>query len=79
MAHRGREPPAAPAAATLGIGMRQALDALRQARIDKIREARAKKVRVTERWIAETFGVKPDLAQRLLKDSRKTTRTAAGR
>ncbi|WP_432156761.1 hypothetical protein [Streptomyces sp. bgisy153] len=70
---------AATAAASLGIGMRQALDALRQARIDKIREARAKKVRVTERWIAETFGVKPDLAQRLLNDSRKTTRAAAGR
>ncbi|MGW0846787.1 hypothetical protein ACWD26_43075 [Streptomyces sp. NPDC002787] len=69
---------ASTAAATLGIGMRQALDALRQVRIDKIREARAEKVRVTEGWIAETFGVKPDVAQRLLKDSRTVTR-AAGR
>lgn len=70
---------ASTAAASLGIGMRQATEALRQVRLDKIREARAKKVRVTERWIAETFGVKPDLAQHLLKDSRTTTRTAAGR
>ncbi|MFE4832957.1 hypothetical protein [Streptomyces sp. NPDC056672] len=70
---------ASTAAASLGIGIRQAAEALRQVRLDKIREARAKKVRVTERWIAETFGVKPDLAQYLLKESRTTSRTAAGR
>jgi hypothetical protein len=62
------------AAATLGIGVRQALEALREVRLDKIREARAAKVRVTERWIIETFGVKPDLATRLLQDSRTVTR-----
>ncbi|MER6684540.1 hypothetical protein [Streptomyces olivaceoviridis] len=70
---------AATAAATLGIGMRQALDALRQVRIDKIQEARARKVRVTERWIAETFDVNPDVAQRLLEGSLTTTPTVAGR
>lgn len=71
---KGPELTAATAAATLGIGMRQALEALRQVRLDKIRQARAAKVRVTEEWISETFGVKPDIARRLLQDSRTAPR-----
>lgn len=62
-------------AAHLGIGMRQADEALRQVRLDTIRERRAEQGRVTARWIADTFGVKPDVAERLLTDSRSGTRS----
>ncbi|MET9934075.1 MULTISPECIES: hypothetical protein [unclassified Streptomyces] len=66
------------AAAALGIGMRQANEALRQVRLDRIRAQRAEKGRVTARWICDTFGVRADVADRLLEDSRTGTTAVRG-